>query len=203
MTTVSSLHATPLTPHGNQAASGGPHLWGGDGPGFDDALDLVNPLQHLPGVSSLYRSATGDRVSAGVRMIGGAALGGLPGLAMSAAGALFEAVSGQDPGEAALSLLQGETPTLFQSGPDAAELFQKTDAAPLTADAGEALLAIAVAQVNAARDAGAAQEEQGGAPFLDLGPFRAPAASVRNESRHARLRADMDETALNMAWAED
>jgi len=60
-----------------RAASGGRlDLWGGDEFSFNDLLDLVNPLQHIPIVSNLYRSATGDQIGAVARIFGGAVLGG-------------------------------------------------------------------------------------------------------------------------------
>src|SRR5262245_26205974 len=108
MSGISSLTATPLVPHGQTAASKPPSLWGGDGPGEEDFLDLINPLQHIPGVSTLYQAATGDTASAGVQMIGGAVLGGLPGLAMAAAGAIFSGITGKEPGAAALAMLEGD-----------------------------------------------------------------------------------------------
>jgi hypothetical protein len=48
--------------------------------GFKDFLDVINPLQHIPGISELYRAISGDRISEGARYSGnalyGLALGG-------------------------------------------------------------------------------------------------------------------------------
>ncbi|WP_346907408.1 hypothetical protein [uncultured Roseibium sp.] len=48
--------------------------------GFKDFLDVINPLQHIPGISELYRAVTGDEISDGARYSGnalyGLALGG-------------------------------------------------------------------------------------------------------------------------------
>ncbi|WP_417669145.1 hypothetical protein [Roseibium sp.] len=53
--------------------------------GFGDLLDIINPLQHIPGVAEVYRAVTGDQMSDGARYAGnalyGLALGGPLGLA--------------------------------------------------------------------------------------------------------------------------
>lgn len=61
---------------------------------FGDFLDVINPLQHIPGIAELYRSVTNDQISDDARRAGNAfygfALGGPIGLgamlAYSAAG---------------------------------------------------------------------------------------------------------------------
>ena len=35
-------------------------LWGGVGFTFEDLIDWINPLQHVLGVTTLYRKLTGD-----------------------------------------------------------------------------------------------------------------------------------------------
>ena len=41
---------------------GGFHAFGPDGFTFLDMLDIINPLQHIPVVSTLYRAITGDTI---------------------------------------------------------------------------------------------------------------------------------------------
>lgn len=53
---------------------------------FGDALDLVNPLQHLPLVSTLYRKITGDVISPAMELAGGALFGGPIGAGLAALG---------------------------------------------------------------------------------------------------------------------
>ena len=53
---------------------------------FGDALDLVNPLQHLPLVSTLYRKFTGDVISPAMELAGGALFGGPLGAGLAALG---------------------------------------------------------------------------------------------------------------------
>jgi hypothetical protein len=59
----------------NQSGS----FWGKDGFDFGDVLDLINPLHHIPFVSSIYREITQDEIADGPRMLGGAVFGGLVG----------------------------------------------------------------------------------------------------------------------------
>jgi hypothetical protein len=41
-------------------------FWSTDeGPTFAEFLDIINPLQHIPVVSTIYRAITGDQISPG------------------------------------------------------------------------------------------------------------------------------------------
>ena len=80
-------------------------LWGDDGFGFDDFLDAINPLQHIPILGTLYREIVGDDIGIASRLVGGALFAGIPGLIGSAVDAAFEAVSGKDLGTTALALV--------------------------------------------------------------------------------------------------
>ena len=44
--------------------------------GFSDLMDVINPLQHIPIVSNIYRAITGDSMSATGRVVGGLLFGG-------------------------------------------------------------------------------------------------------------------------------
>ncbi len=73
-----------------------------------DLLDIINPLQHIPIVSSLYRELTGDRIGHGARLAGGVLfMGPLGGLSALANIALLEA-SGKDAGDHALALFKDD-----------------------------------------------------------------------------------------------
>ncbi|MEQ8709283.1 MAG: hypothetical protein RIC36_09855 [Rhodospirillales bacterium] len=82
-------------------------LWGEDGFDFWDLLDVINPLQHIPFVNTLYREMTGDEIGAAPRLAGGLLFGGPIGLAFSGANVAVEAMSGQDIGEHAVALWKG------------------------------------------------------------------------------------------------
>lgn len=79
--------------------------------GFEDLLDVVNPLQQLPVVSSVYREATGEGISIPARLAGGFLFGGLPGLIGSAAMVAFEEVTGDSVLGHIGSLLEDEAET--------------------------------------------------------------------------------------------
>jgi len=69
----------------------------GSGEGFlDTLLDIVNPLQHIPGVSTVYRHISGDTIAAPARLIGGALFGGPLGFASAAANLVIEQATGDD-----------------------------------------------------------------------------------------------------------
>ena len=61
---------------------------------FGDFLDIINPLQHIPVVSTVYRMITGDEIGMGARMVGGALFGGAIGFAAAGIVAGFEEASG-------------------------------------------------------------------------------------------------------------
>lgn len=73
--------------------------------GAADVLDVINPLQHLPLISSLYRELTGDQIKPGARMIGDTAFGGGVGLASGAVNAAVQHETGRDVGETVVAAL--------------------------------------------------------------------------------------------------
>lgn len=85
------------------AENKGSNFFGEDGFGFDDFIDMINPLQHLPIVSTIYRAASGDEISPGARIVGGALFGGPIGFAAAVANAAVEEASGKDIGALALA----------------------------------------------------------------------------------------------------
>ena len=84
-----------------------------DGFGFDDFLDIINPLQHIPLVGTLYRSITGDEIDAPARLAGGALFGGLFGFLGSAGTMAFEGISGESVDGLLMTMFTGgETPEI-------------------------------------------------------------------------------------------
>lgn len=77
---------------------------------FGDFLDMINPLQHIPIVNTLYRAITGDTIRAEAKLVGGGLFGGPIGLALSAADVALEAETGRDAGGHVLALLKGNKP---------------------------------------------------------------------------------------------
>lgn len=66
--------------------------------GFADLIDIVNPLQHLPLIGSLYREITGDEIKPVARIVGGAAFGGVAGAASGIVNSIVEEETGKDIG---------------------------------------------------------------------------------------------------------
>lgn len=80
-----------------------------DGFGFDDFLDVINPLQHLPVVGSLYRAITGDEIEAPAQLAGGALFGGLYGFLGALGNVAFEGLTGESLEKTVMSLFEGES----------------------------------------------------------------------------------------------
>lgn len=80
---------------------------------FGDLLDMVNPLQHIPLVSVLYREVTGDSIRPVAQVVGGSLYGGVAGGGAALANVIIEEETGRDiAGNVAALVLDGETPTL-------------------------------------------------------------------------------------------
>lgn len=88
---------------------------------FEQLLDIVNPLQHIPGVSSVYRALTGDEISTPARLIGGALFGGPVGMASAAGNLALESATGNDIAGHVLSLIDdlGGSPEQISAVPAA------------------------------------------------------------------------------------
>ncbi|HEY4124539.1 MAG TPA: hypothetical protein VGM36_08000 [Rhizomicrobium sp.] len=74
---------------------------------FDDFLDVINPLQHLPVISTIYRALTHDTIKPVERIAGDTLYGGLWGFVSSVANVAFEKITGKDFGDTAIALLTG------------------------------------------------------------------------------------------------
>jgi hypothetical protein len=82
-----------------------------DGFGFDDLLDIVNPLQHIPIIGTIYREITGDEIEAPARLAGGALYGGLLGFLGTLGTIAFEGIAGESTDEMIASLFEGDKPS--------------------------------------------------------------------------------------------
>lgn len=70
-----------------------------------DFLDLINPLQHIPVVSTIYRAVTGDAIGTGAQLAGSALFGGPLGLVASLADMILTQETGKDMGANMLALV--------------------------------------------------------------------------------------------------
>jgi hypothetical protein len=114
---TTAVKAPSAQPAPQAAPELGHAMWSHGSFSFKDLVDIVNPLQHLPVVGSVYRYLTGDEPSAGTRVIGDSLYGGPIGFGVSVVStALLTNESGQDLGERMLADVFGSrdhgSPTL-------------------------------------------------------------------------------------------
>ena len=83
-------------------------LFGDDGFSFFDLIDIINPLQHIPIVSSIYRHVTGDELDAAPRVLGGALFGGAIGAVVALVNVVVDEATGKDIGDHALAFFVDE-----------------------------------------------------------------------------------------------
>ena len=82
--------------------------WNGDEFSFHDVLDIINPLQHIPVISNIYRYLTGDTIGAIPRIAGDTLYGGPIGFVAGLFGAALKKESGKDVGETMVALATGD-----------------------------------------------------------------------------------------------
>lgn len=153
-----------------------------DSMGFADLLDMINPLQHIPVISTIYRELTGDTISEPARMAGGALWGGPAGVIGALANTITAGETGSDIGGTAMAYLRGE-----EIGPTAQSPAAMVAETPLagTGDLTDPLLGtlpagvaqFAAAGQEAIPDAASAVAAQAGSPTGAAQEFSGNAAS--------------------------
>jgi hypothetical protein len=120
--------------------------------GWDDFVDIINPLQHIPVVAQIYRAVTGDQAYGLSAFIGAAPFGALS-IASAVVDTVIRAQTGRDAGtdmaarifgidnrtpeEADLHLGQSGEPQLAETGSTAnVQVADASSAQQLTANAG-------------------------------------------------------------------
>jgi hypothetical protein len=107
---------------------------------FGTLLDIINPLQNIPVVSTIYRSLTGDESSPFSRVVGGALFGGPIGVVASVIDVLIKEDTGKDIGQHTMAAMgfgedekPGENkPILAEAkAPSISEEIKKVETAPL------------------------------------------------------------------------
>ena len=91
-----SGHAPSLEDDSVRIAEDGQFWLTEDGLLFAEVLDILNPLHHTPGISTIYSAITGDEIGAEPRFVGGMLFGGPIGALAARITALFEEASGGD-----------------------------------------------------------------------------------------------------------
>jgi hypothetical protein len=118
-------------------------LFSEDGISLADVIDIINPLQHIPIVSSLYRHLTGDEINVAPRVMGDTLFFGPIGAAFSVLNVALSALTGKDVGEHVIAFLEKNAdpePTLIVDvdREPIARPWLKDTAAVRVADAGAA-----------------------------------------------------------------
>ena len=73
---------------------------------FLDLIDIVNPLQHIPIVGTIYRAVTNDEIKSPARILGGGIFGGLIGGISGIVNAVLAETTGRDMGGHIMALFQ-------------------------------------------------------------------------------------------------
>ncbi len=87
---------------------------------FHNLLDIINPLQHLPVIGTIYRAITGDHMGVPEKIAGDTLYGGIWGTVSAVADTAFEAITGKDFGSTVLALFTGpakSAPAMLASAP--------------------------------------------------------------------------------------
>ncbi len=79
--------------------------------GFFDLVDMINPLQHIPVVGSIYRAITGDEIKPIGQIVGGAVFGGPLGAAGGVVNAIVQAKTGSDIGGNVMGMVRSKPNT--------------------------------------------------------------------------------------------
>jgi hypothetical protein len=106
LTTGSSFS---LTPHAaaNAAVAAAPQPAAKHDFSFHDFLDIINPLQHLPVVGTIYRAITGDEIKTPEKIAGDTIYGGPLGALSAVADAIYQQSTGKSFGDTVLGWFTG------------------------------------------------------------------------------------------------
>jgi hypothetical protein len=178
-------------------------IFGNDGFTFLDLVDIVNPLQHIPVIGTLYREMTGDSLDPGSRVIGGTLFLGPFGTVSALANVLVDDATGKDMGEHVLAFLEDPEP----ARPEVAG----TDAKPVAIAAAPIAVPAAVSSYSAFSTARAPADGAGAVEAIDLVTAWAMAETSYRQSAGGKpsardsnpntQHASMPETASIAAWA--
>ncbi len=131
-------------------------MFGKDGMTFGDFLDIINPLQQLPIIGTIYRAVTGDTIKPAARIAGGLLYGGPIGFVASLLDNEVEASTGRDIGGNLVAMVTGApakpgwTDPGTQSGTVLAAAPSSTAAAPPAIPGASAAPTSAAAALSAA-----------------------------------------------------
>ena len=82
---------------------------------FHHVLDVINPLQHLPVIGTIYRAITGEHIGPVEKVMGDTLYGGVWGAASSVADLAFEGVTGKSVEDTVLGWFKHDSGTQVAS----------------------------------------------------------------------------------------
>lgn len=193
--TNASLTATPLAGDEKDKAQ----QKASDDSFFGTLIDIVNPLQHIPVVSTLYREATGDTLSSAADIMGGGLFGGPIGAAASAVNAMVTAATGTDITGNAVEQMQALTESSTPQSPYADLSPTMTALAP---DRGQAALVIALTgteQISAeAPITEASNAETVKDTLHSIEQYKDPTLGLKDHSKQEQFRMKLEKIAIDM-----
>jgi hypothetical protein len=89
-------------------------FFGENGLDLGDLLDVINPLQHIPVISSIYRNLTGDEISPAARLAGGTLYGGPVGLVSAFVSGVVEDAADMTIGDVIVAAFSDEDDTKIE-----------------------------------------------------------------------------------------
>jgi hypothetical protein len=114
-------------------------FFGADGKfGWDDFLDVINPLQHIPIVAQIYRAVTGDQIDGAAELIGSLPFGplGVIGMMGTVADLAVKDTTGKDIGDNLEAMVFGTGQDKKNPDGTAADPAAMAEAAPAHPDLG-------------------------------------------------------------------
>lgn len=94
-------------------------FFGADGTfGWDDFVDMINPLQHIPGIAQIYRAVTGDEINGAANLLGAIPFGPFGGLGLiaSVADLAVKDTTGKDMGGNLMAMVFGKDEAPAEGG---------------------------------------------------------------------------------------
>jgi hypothetical protein len=106
---ITSPSPAPVAPRGAESVTVTADKTGTEDEGFfHHILDVINPLQHLPVIGTIYRAITHEHIGPVEKIAGDALYGGLWGAVASVADVAFEGITGKSFEDTAMSWIRGD-----------------------------------------------------------------------------------------------
>lgn len=158
-----------------------------DGPSFSDLLDVINPLQHIPVINSIYRELTGDTEGVVADVMGGALWGGPIGLGAAVANLLIEDSTGKSVEGHVMALFSDDAKdtAIASNAPATSETADLQQAAPSQNNPSNEPIAISSLAGTTDKPAGQTADDNGPVAMGDFMVFGGPATATASAAATA------------------